>query len=31
VSLVHVGHPPTANLFPELTEPSRTAVGPTTE
>ena len=31
VSLVHVGYPPTANLFPELTEPSRTAVGPTTE
>jgi hypothetical protein len=31
VSLVHVGDPPAADRFPELTEPSRTAVGPTTE
>jgi hypothetical protein len=31
VSLVHVDHPPAADQFPELTEPSRTAVGPTTE
>jgi hypothetical protein len=31
VSLVHVGDPPAADQFPELTEPSRTAVGPTTE
>jgi hypothetical protein len=31
VSLVHVGDPPAAHQFPELTEPSRTAVGPTTE
>lgn len=31
VRLVHVGNPHAANHFPALTEPSRTAVGPTTE
>jgi len=31
VSLVHVGHPPAAAQFPELTEPTSTAVEPTTE
>ena len=30
VSLVHVGHPPTADLFPERRGPSRTAVVPAT-
>ena len=31
VSLPHVGHRPAANQSPELTEPSRTAVRPTTD
>jgi hypothetical protein len=31
VGLIHVGDPPAADQFPERTEPSRTAVGPTTE
>jgi hypothetical protein len=31
VSLVHLGHPPAADQFPQLTEPTRTAVEPTTK
>ena len=31
VGLVRVGHPPAADQFPQLTEPSGTAVGPTTD
>jgi hypothetical protein len=31
VGLVRVGHPPAADQFPQLTEPSGTAVEPTTE
>jgi hypothetical protein len=30
-SVVHVGHPPAADQFPQLTEPTRTAVEPTTK
>jgi hypothetical protein len=31
VSVVHVRHPPEADQFPELTEPTRTALEPTTK
>ena len=31
VGLVNIGHRPAADRFPELTEPSKTAVRPTTE
>jgi hypothetical protein len=31
VGLVHIRDPPAADKFPELIEPSRTAVAPTTE
>ena len=31
VGLAHAGDPPAADQFPELNEPSRTAVGPTTQ